>query len=103
MYKRQFTWSRRLKAASGQGRGVIVALAAVPLLGTFAQAILGGVTGLNGINPISGSSHFLVSTIIIPRCVLPGGRSAGVGGRVFFTFGHADEGLSGGAGGAGAD
>lgn len=74
-----FMWSRRLKAASGQGRGVIVALAAVPLLGTFAQAILGGITVLTGLNPISVSSHFLVSTIIIALCVLLVVRSAEAG------------------------
>ncbi|MGV1036879.1 MAG: COX15/CtaA family protein [Candidatus Nanopelagicales bacterium] len=73
------TWSRRLKASRGQGRGVIVALAAVPLLGTFAQAILGGITVLTGLNPISVSSHFLVSTVIIALCVLLVVRSGEAG------------------------
>lgn len=72
-------WNRRLKASGGSSRGVIVALAAVPLLGTFAQAVLGGITVLTGLNPISVSSHFLVSTIIIALCVVLVVRSGEAG------------------------
>ena len=40
-------------------------LAAVPFLGTFAQALLGGVTVLTGLNPVTVMAHFLVSVAII--------------------------------------
>ena len=56
-----FAWSRRLRQRTGAGRPAIVWLAAVPLIGTFAQALLGGVTVLTGLHPASVSLHFLVS------------------------------------------
>ena len=63
----------------GQGaapRRAILALAAVPLLGTLAQALLGGITVLTGLNPISVASHFLLSTAIIAGCVVLVHRAA---------------------------
>jgi len=40
-------------------------LAAVPFVGTFAQALLGGVTVLTGLNPFTVMAHFLVSIAIV--------------------------------------
>lgn len=40
-------------------------LAAVPLFGTFAQAALGGVTVLTGLNPVTVMAHFLLSIAIV--------------------------------------
>lgn len=40
-------------------------LAAAPLLGTVAQALLGGVTVLTGLHPLTVMAHFLLSIIIV--------------------------------------
>lgn len=40
-------------------------LAATPLLGTVAQALLGGVTVLTGLHPLTVMAHFLLSIIIV--------------------------------------
>jgi cytochrome c oxidase assembly protein subunit 15 len=40
-------------------------LAAAPLLGTLAQALLGGVTVLTGLHPLTVMAHFLLSIIIV--------------------------------------
>lgn len=40
-------------------------LALTPLLGTVAQAILGGITVLTGLHPITVALHFLVSILIV--------------------------------------
>ena len=40
-------------------------LAAAPLLGTVAQALLGGVTVLTGLHPLTVIAHFLLSIIIV--------------------------------------
>ena len=46
-------------------RTVLVWLAAVPLFGTFVQAVLGGITVLTKLNPWTVSAHFLVSITIV--------------------------------------
>ena len=66
----------RWRAQGAQPRRAILALAAVPLLGTLAQALLGGITVLTGLNPVSVASHFLVSTAIIAGCVVLVHRAA---------------------------
>jgi len=43
----------------------IFVLALVPILGTVAQAVLGGITVLTGLNPFVVASHFLLSLILI--------------------------------------
>ena len=63
-------WNFRNRRRNGQSRGPVVWLAAVPLLGTFAQALLGGITVLTGLNPISVSTHFLLSAILIALSLL---------------------------------
>lgn len=64
------TWNVRNKRRNGISRGPVVWLAAVPLIGTFAQALLGGITVLTGLNPISVSTHFLVSAGLIALTLL---------------------------------
>ena len=60
---------RRRVANGGQSRKVLLALAAIPILGTFAQAILGGITVLTGLSPLTVASHFGVSMLLIAGCV----------------------------------
>lgn len=64
------TWNVRNRKRNGISRKPIIWLAAIPLIGTFAQALLGGVTVLTGLNPISVSIHFLLSAILIALTLL---------------------------------
>ncbi|CAB4827180.1 unannotated protein [freshwater metagenome] len=72
---------RRRRAAELPARPVILLLAFIPIIGTFAQAILGGITVLTGLSPLSVSAHFLVSTLIAAGCVALVVRSRDVGDR----------------------
>ena len=63
-------WWQRSRSRGLPGRGPVIALAAVPLLGTVAQAVLGGITVLTGLHPIIVAAHFLLSIGIIAGCVL---------------------------------
>lgn len=47
----------------------VFALASVPLLGTVAQAVLGGITVLVDLHPMSVASHLLLSMAVIAGCV----------------------------------
>lgn len=69
---------RRLESG-GPPRWGLVALACIPLLGTVAQAILGGVTVLTGLHPTTVAAHFLVSMAIVAGCVALVLRSADPG------------------------
>ena len=60
---------RRRRAGLPQRRPLLL-LALVPLVGTLAQAVLGGITVLTGLNPLTVAAHFLVSMAIIAGCVL---------------------------------
>jgi cytochrome c oxidase assembly protein subunit 15 len=40
-------------------------LAAIPIVGTVAQAVLGGITVLTGLHPATVAAHFLLSMVII--------------------------------------
>jgi cytochrome c oxidase assembly protein subunit 15 len=60
-------------------RPMIVVLAAIPLIGTILQAVLGGITVLTGLNPATVSAHFLVSMVLIAACVALVVRSGDVG------------------------
>jgi cytochrome c oxidase assembly protein subunit 15 len=63
-------WDRRQRARSGRPqRPVIMLLALIPILGTFAQAILGGITVLAGLHPATVSAHFLLSMVIVAGVV----------------------------------
>ena len=57
-------------------RRPILWLAAVPLAGTAAQAVLGGITVLTGLNPLTVASHFLLSMVVIAGCVVLVRRAA---------------------------
>jgi heme a synthase len=63
-------WWRRRRARGLPARGPLLALAAIPVVGTAVQAALGGVTVLTGLNPWAVSAHFLVSMAIIAGCVV---------------------------------
>ncbi|HYN57269.1 MAG TPA: COX15/CtaA family protein [Motilibacterales bacterium] len=60
----------RWRAEGSVPRRPILALAAVPLLGTMAQALLGGVTVLTGLHPLIVGAHLLLSVAIIAGCVV---------------------------------
>ncbi len=66
----------RRRSANLPARRVLTLLAFVPIVGTFAQAILGGVTVLTGLNPATVGSHFLLSMAIIAGCFALVARSA---------------------------
>ena len=63
-------WSRRLRREGMPTRRPVVLLAAIPLAGTFAQAVLGGITVLTGLNPVTVAGHFLLSAAIIAGTLL---------------------------------
>ncbi|MEZ5157348.1 MAG: COX15/CtaA family protein [Candidatus Nanopelagicales bacterium] len=58
-------WKRR----TGVKRPWVFALATVPLLGTVAQAVLGGITVLVDLHPMAVASHLLLSMAVIAACV----------------------------------
>jgi heme a synthase len=66
----------RWRAEGAEPRRPILLLAAIPLLGTLAQAILGGVTVLTGLHPLIVGAHFLLSMLIIAGCVVLVHRAA---------------------------
>lgn len=70
---------RRRSRLSLPLRRMLLVLAAVPFIGTFAQAALGGVTVLTGLHPATVSAHFLLSMAIIAFCVALVARSADPG------------------------
>jgi cytochrome c oxidase assembly protein subunit 15 len=43
----------------------LLALAAAPLLGVVAQAVLGGITVLTGLSPATVAAHFLLSMVLV--------------------------------------
>jgi heme a synthase len=56
-------------------RRSLTVLATIPLIGTIIQAVLGGITVLTQLNPVTVSAHFLVSMVLIAACVLLVARS----------------------------
>lgn len=60
---------RRRRRAGLPPRPVLTVLAVIPLLGTVIQAILGGVTVLTGLHPLTVAAHFLVSIGLVAVCV----------------------------------
>ena len=59
-------WRRR----SGVRRRPILWLSVIPLAGTVAQAVLGGITVLTGLNPVTVALHFLLSAAIVAGTVV---------------------------------
>jgi heme a synthase len=66
----------RWRAEGSIPRRPILWLATIPLLGTLAQAVLGGITVLTGLHPATVGGHFLLSMVIIAGCVLLVHRAA---------------------------
>jgi cytochrome c oxidase assembly protein subunit 15 len=66
----------RWRAEGAQPRRPILLLAAVPLLGTLAQAVLGGITVLTELHPLLVGAHFLLSIAVIAGCVVLVHRAA---------------------------
>lgn len=60
-------------------RPALTVLAFTPIVGTFAQALLGGITVLTGLHPAIVGAHFLLSMAIIAGCVALVARSADQG------------------------
>ena len=60
---------RRRARAGGARRLPLLALACIPILGTVAQAVLGGITVLTGLHPATVAAHFLVSIGIVAGCM----------------------------------
>lgn len=70
---------RRRSRLSLPPRRMLIVLATVPFIGTFAQAALGGITVLTGLHPATVSAHFLLSMAIIAFCVALVARSGDPG------------------------
>lgn len=73
-------WRAR-RAASLPGRPAILWLALIPFVGTFAQAVLGGITVLTGLHPATVSAHFLLSMVIVAGVVALVVRASDPGDR----------------------
>ena len=71
-------WRKRAGLVS---RPVLIRLAVIPLLGTFVQAVIGGITVLTGLHPATVALHFLVSMAIIAGCVMLVVRATDSGDR----------------------
>lgn len=71
---------RRVRAQQAPRSGLVL-LSAIPLLGTVLQAVLGGITVLTGLNPLTVGAHFLVSMLIIAGVVALVVRSGDPGDR----------------------
>lgn len=56
---------QRRRRAGLRARPVLTTFAFVPIAGTVAQAVLGGVTVLTGLHPSTVAAHFLLSMVII--------------------------------------
>ena len=63
-------WAKKRRASGIPPRSAITWLATIPLVGTFAQALLGGVTVLAGLHPAIVAAHLLLSMAIIAGCVV---------------------------------
>ena len=74
-----FLDQRSRMARGGARRGALLLLASIPILGTVAQAILGGITVLTGLNPVTVSLHFLLSMGLVAGVVALVARSADEG------------------------
>jgi heme a synthase len=68
----------RRRAGLPQRRAIII-LAIIPFVGTAAQAVLGGITVLTGLNPLIVSAHFLVSIGLVTAAVALVARSGDPG------------------------
>ncbi|MGB5951794.1 MAG: COX15/CtaA family protein [Ornithinimicrobium sp.] len=53
------------RGAVGRARGRMLALAALILAGTLAQAVLGGISVITELNPATVMAHFIISAVLI--------------------------------------
>ena len=61
----------KARIAAGETKNsLLTKLSFGTLLGIFAQAVLGGITVLTGLHPLTVAAHFLVSTVLIAVAVL---------------------------------
>ena len=60
--------SRAVRSGAVQRR--MLWLGALPLVGVFAQALLGGLTVLTGLSPVTVAAHFLLSMLLITGSTL---------------------------------
>lgn len=81
-------WARRLRRAGLPARRPITILAAIPLLGTLAQAILGGITVLTGLNPATVAAHFLLSALLIAATLVLVWRAREPGDEPLVRYGQ---------------
>lgn len=72
-------WGHSLRRSGQRPRRPITSLASIPLIGTFCQALLGGVTVLTGLHPLSVSLHFLLSAGLIAGTLILVVRAGEVG------------------------
>lgn len=73
--------ARRRRGAGLPSRPILVILATIPLIGTAAQAVLGGITVLTGLHPSTVAAHFLLSMAILAGVVALVARSGDAGDR----------------------
>ena len=78
-------WTVQRRRAGLTARRPIIWLALAPILGTVAQAVLGGITVLTGLHPAIVAAHFLLSmviiaavTVLVTRANEPGDRPSRV-------------------------
>ena len=72
---------RRRRRVGLPPRPMLTLLALVPIVGTVAQAVLGGITVLTGLHPATVAAHFLLSMVIIAGVVALVARSGDDGDR----------------------
>ena len=72
---------RRRRRTGLPPRPMLTLLAFIPIVGTVAQAILGGITVLTGLHPATVAAHFLLSMVIIAGVVALVARSGDDGDR----------------------
>jgi len=65
-----FLDARRRRAAALPSRPTLTRLSFVPILGTLAQAVLGGFTVLTGLSPLMVGAHLLLSLVIVAFCTI---------------------------------
>lgn len=80
------TYTVRRARAGQSRRPSILWLGIAPLLGTVAQAVLGGITVLTGLNPATVGLHFLVSIALIAAAVALVARSRDAGDQPITYF-----------------
>ncbi len=71
--------ARSRKRSAIPQRPAIIILAIIPFIGTAAQAVLGGVTVLTGLDPLIVSAHFLLSMVLVTAAVVLVARSGDLG------------------------